>query len=160
MTVLTTISERLQKKLPAIPGKITRFTPAPVLEAFLNVAVNHLLQQERTSGELDFLREQTARVEITDLDFNFSMTLIGQRIVIKVPGDEGDATLKSDQESMLEILHGEVDPDTLFFRRKLLITGDTELGLYIKNMIDTIDLKQRIPKPFMRFLSKIHQASQ
>jgi len=32
------------------------------------------------------------------------------------------------------------DPDTLFFQRRLRIEGDTELGLYVKNLMDAIDL--------------------
>lgn len=160
MTVISFLHSRLNKKLPHIPAKLTRFTPAPVMELFLNAGVNHLLKKELQQNELDFLNGQVARVEITDLDFNFSFTLINQKLVITVPAQSGNATLRSDQESMLKILHGEVDPDTLFFRRKLLITGDTELGLYIKNMIDTIDLTQRIPKPIMHFLTQIHLAGQ
>lgn len=160
MSVLSYLHNRLNDKLPQVPAKLTRFTPAPVMELFLNTGVNHLLKEERQKNELDFLKNQVARVEITDLDFNFSFTLVNQKLVIKVPAEAGDATLRSDQESMLKILHGEVDPDTLFFRRKLLITGDTELGLYIKNMIDTIDLTKRIPKPIMHLLTQIHLAGQ
>lgn len=33
------------------------------------------------------------------------------------------------------------DPDTLFFQRRLRIEGDTELGLYVKNLMDAIDLE-------------------
>jgi predicted lipid carrier protein YhbT len=33
----------------------------------------------------------------------------------------------------------EVDPDTLFFQRKLKINGDTELAHHVKNTIDTLD---------------------
>lgn len=160
MSVLTHLHNRLNEKLPQVPAKLTRFTPAPVMELFLNTGINHLLKKERQQNDLDFLKGQVARVEITDLNFNFSFTLINQKLVIKVPAETGDATLRSDQESMLKILHGEVDPDTLFFRRKLLITGDTELGLYIKNMIDTIDLTKRIPKPIMHLLTQIHLAGQ
>lgn len=156
MSVFTHLHNQLNSRLPKVPAKLTRFTPAPVMELFLNTGVNHLLKEERQQNELDFLKGQVARVEVTDLNFDFSFTLINQKLVIKVPAEKGDATLKSDQESMLKILHGEVDPDTLFFRRKLLITGDTELGLYIKNMIDTIDLTKRIPKPLMYFLTQIH----
>lgn len=32
------------------------------------------------------------------------------------------------------------DPDTLFFQRRLQIEGDTELGLYVKNLMDAIEL--------------------
>ena len=157
MTVLALLEARLNRVLPELPAKITRHTPTPIMTAFLNTAVNHLLQKERHSGDLDFLKGQIATVEITDLNFKFSMTLVNRRIQISIPAQTADATLKSDQASMLQILHGEVDPDTLFFRRKLLITGDTELGLYIKNLIDTIDLTQRIPAPLMKLLTKIHQ---
>ena len=31
------------------------------------------------------------------------------------------------------------DPDTLFFNRRLKIEGDTELGLVVKNLLDSID---------------------
>jgi len=31
------------------------------------------------------------------------------------------------------------DPDTLFFGRRLVMEGDTELGLFIKNTLDAID---------------------
>lgn len=159
MSVLTHLHSRINAKLPQVPATLIRFTSTPVMELFLNTGINHLLKKERQQNELDFLKGQVARVEITDLKFDFSFTLINQKLVVTVPGRPGDATLKSDQESMLKILHGEVDPDTLFFRRKLLITGDTELGLYIKNMIDTIDLTQRIPKPIMHLLTHIHKAS-
>jgi predicted lipid carrier protein YhbT len=33
-----------------------------------------------------------------------------------------------------------VDPDTLFFERRLLIEGDTETGLRLKNVLDAIGL--------------------
>jgi predicted lipid carrier protein YhbT len=32
------------------------------------------------------------------------------------------------------------DPDTLFFSRRLSMEGDTELGLLVKNTIDSIEL--------------------
>ena len=31
------------------------------------------------------------------------------------------------------------DPDTLFFNRRLAIEGDTETGLYVKNMLDALE---------------------
>ncbi len=38
------------------------------------------------------------------------------------------------------------DPDTLFFQRRLRIEGDTELGLEVKNLMDSIDL-ELLPAP-------------
>jgi predicted lipid carrier protein YhbT len=33
----------------------------------------------------------------------------------------------------------EEDPDTLFFSRRLLMEGDTDLGLLVKNTLDAVD---------------------
>ena len=38
------------------------------------------------------------------------------------------------------------DPDTLFFKRRLVMTGDTDLGLVVKNALDAIDWS-RLPWP-------------
>jgi O2-independent ubiquinone biosynthesis accessory factor UbiT len=38
------------------------------------------------------------------------------------------------------------DPDTLFFQRRLVIEGDTELGLGVKNFLDGLD-EERLPLP-------------
>ncbi|MGC2048204.1 MAG: SCP2 sterol-binding domain-containing protein, partial [Gallionella sp.] len=32
------------------------------------------------------------------------------------------------------------EPDTLFFSRRLCMEGDTELGLLVKNTLDTLEL--------------------
>ncbi|EXJ09542.1 ubiquinone anaerobic biosynthesis accessory factor UbiT [Nitrincola nitratireducens] len=34
------------------------------------------------------------------------------------------------------------DPDSLFFQRQLSIEGDTELGLGIKNLLDSLEWKE------------------
>ena len=34
----------------------------------------------------------------------------------------------------------EEDPDTLFFSRRLMMEGDTELGLVVKNTLDALEL--------------------
>ncbi len=38
------------------------------------------------------------------------------------------------------------DPDTLFFSRRLVMEGDTELGLLVKNSLDAVDWT-RLPGP-------------
>src|SRR5690554_3191095 len=81
MSVLTHLHNRLNEKLPQVPARLTRFTPAPVMELFLNTGINHLLKKERQQNDLDFLKGQVARVEITDLNFNFSFTLVNQKLV-------------------------------------------------------------------------------
>ena len=51
----------------------------------------------------------------------------------------------------LQMLARQEDPDTLFFNRELEITGDTELGLIVKNMLDAIEWPQLSAKlPLLR----------
>jgi len=39
----------------------------------------------------------------------------------------------------LQMVSRQEDPDTLFFKRTLMIEGDTELGLRVKNMLDALE---------------------
>lgn len=46
-------------------------------------------------------------------------------------------------------------PDTLFFQRKLGIQGDTELGLYIKNLLASLDLTQQLPQQLSKWINRL-----
>ncbi|WP_312928272.1 ubiquinone anaerobic biosynthesis accessory factor UbiT, partial [Stutzerimonas nitrititolerans] len=48
-------------------------------------------------------------------------------------------TIRGNWREFLLLASRQEDPDTLFFRRRLVIEGDTELGLAIKNLIDSLD---------------------
>ena len=61
------------------------------------------------------------------------------------PAAEADVSFSADASDLLMIAARKQDPDTLFFQRRLVIEGDTELGLYVKNLMDAIELEQ-MPK--------------
>lgn len=58
-----------------------------------------------------------------------------------------DICFSGDMNCFILMAAKKADPDTLFFKRQLLITGDTELGLELKNLIDSIEL-DKLPKLF------------
>ena len=58
----------------------------------------------------------------------------------------------------MNTIAGQVDPDTLFFRRKLAIEGNTELGLTLKNFLDSQDPEQLIPAPVYRLAKHLASA--
>jgi predicted lipid carrier protein YhbT len=41
----------------------------------------------------------------------------------------------------LTLISRREDADTLFFQRRLKMEGDTELGLYVKNLLDGLDVE-------------------
>jgi len=50
-----------------------------------------------------------------------------------------DLVFRATLSAYLRLIAGQEDPDTLFFRRELLLEGDTELALEVKNMLDSVD---------------------
>ena len=51
-----------------------------------------------------------------------------------------DLVISAPLSALARIATRQDDPDTLFFHRRLQITGDTELGLVVKNLLDSIEL--------------------
>ena len=52
---------------------------------------------------------------------------------------EPHVTISAGAREFLLLALRKEDPDTLFFDRRLLIEGDTELGLIVKNALDRVD---------------------
>lgn len=63
---------------------------------------------------------------------------------------EADLCFTANLSAYLQLLTRQEDPDTLFFKRELEITGDTELGLLVKNMLDAVDWPKLPNLPFAR----------
>ena len=62
-------------------------------------------------------------------------------LILQVLGSDGSLKGSSlaNLSAYLQLLARQEDPDTLFFNRELEITGDTELGLLVKNMLDAVE---------------------
>ncbi|SMC28403.1 Predicted lipid carrier protein YhbT, contains SCP2 domain [Andreprevotia lacus DSM 23236] len=50
-----------------------------------------------------------------------------------------DLELCADAADFIALLQGKADADTLFFMRKLRVEGDVELGLLVKNWLDSLE---------------------
>lgn len=66
-----------------------------------------------------------------------------------------DLAFSANLAAYLQLLARQEDPDTLFFNRELEITGDTELGLLVKNLLDSLEIppsdwRARLPGIFAR----------
>ena len=68
------------------------------------------------------------------------MTVENGRLVVSQQA-EADVSFSGDANDLILIAARKEDPDTLFFQRRLRIEGDTELGLYVKNLMDAIELE-------------------
>jgi predicted lipid carrier protein YhbT len=55
-----------------------------------------------------------------------------------------DVRIQGDLKTFLLLATGNEDPDSLFFSRHLSLEGNTEDGLYIKNLIDAMDFDTNV----------------
>lgn len=124
---------------------------APIACQFsLERLFNSFFKQERAAGNLDFMQDKWVAIHVRDLDYQFSISLASGRksrqLQVQQQRAQSDVVLTGNMEDLLLLMTQQVDPDTLFFRRKLSLRGDTELGLQLKNFLDTIELQTHLPK--------------
>jgi predicted lipid carrier protein YhbT len=67
-----------------------------------------------------------------------------RQLMITENGD-CDVLFRADYSSLIAMICQQADADTLFFRRRLLVSGDTETGLHLKNYLDQISVDALLP---------------
>ena len=152
------LSDALPRTLARLPG-ISRLpwpgplalVPAPVERAAAEAAGNRALASQLADGDVDFLERRSLRIRVIDLGCDWLVTKTGPRLRFSAGGDGAEAIFAGDARSLLLLAARREDPDTLFFQRRLVIEGDTELGLQVKNLIDSVDFDE-LPAPLTRAL--------
>ena len=140
---------------PGLPPELIRLAGAPmrpVGRLLLPPAINHALAARIDEGLLDFLAGRVVGISVSDLELEWRFTLDrNTRRVCTTTQHTADARIRGDARALLLLAARRADPDTLFFRRRLVLEGDTELGLQLKNVLDTIEPGD-LPIPLARFL--------
>ena len=128
---------RLPGFVASIGQKLPQWPHALVMVGALNAALKMKLLPE---SELALLENKLFRIRMLDTGGEASYTYRNGlfRPVFR-PEREPDLAFAANLSAYLQLLARQEDPDTLFFNRELEITGDTELGLIVKNMLDAIE---------------------
>ena len=92
----------------------------------------------RLTEALEPLRGRVLRQENRELGFGPQLTL-GRFGLVPALGAP-DVTVRASLRDYVALALRHEDPDTLFFSRRLVIEGDTALGLTVKNAIDSSTL--------------------
>ena len=131
--------------LPAPLIALARWLPERPPATLLAVALNIALRSGLLSrAALEPLGGRVVRLEVSDAGTGVSVTL-GARGFRAADGP-ADVTIRAALRDFLSLALRREDPDTLFFTRRLVIEGDTELGLVAKNALDAVDWG-RLPLP-------------
>ncbi|AZC18200.1 Putative lipid carrier protein [Pseudomonas sp. CMR5c] len=134
---------------------LVRRVPFGLQRLALEQALNRCLAEPLADGEFDLLRGRWLCLRISDLDLTWYLTRQRDGLHIARRA-RADVSIRGNWREFLLLASRQEDPDTLFFRRRLVIEGDTELGLTLKNLIDSLD-PQVLPGWLWRNLERAGQ---
>lgn len=137
--MLQKLRARMVRQGPSLLSVPLKFTPFALQRQVLQQVLSWQFRQALAEGELDFLEDRWLKIEVSDLNLNWLMSVEEGKLVVSEHGD-ADVTFSGNANDLVLIAARKQDPDTLFFQRRLRIEGDTELGLNVKNLMDAIDL--------------------
>ena len=139
------------KKVVCIPGRVI---PYRVQRRVLSVVLNQAFREPLQHGELDFLEGAKVRIKITDLCLDWLIS-VGRDRFTPIDRDlDDDVCISGESPDFILLATRRADPDTLFFQRRIRIEGDTELGLGVKNTMDSMDWDD-LPMPLRKLLQSV-----
>ena len=130
---------RLAGKLPATPPTLALVT-----------ALNQLVKKGVLPAEMELLTGKRFEVDVLDAGIKLRFAADDTRFSVDNSGQTPDLRFAANLADLARMMLREEDPDTLFFNRKLVIEGDTELGLIVKNLLDSVDWSET---PLARFMA-------
>ncbi len=117
----------------------------------LATLLNRIFARELAAGELDFLEGRVMLIRVQDARIDYLLTLRNGALKAAPGNGAHDLSIEGTIYDFLLMATRREDPDTLFFNRRLRLGGNTELGLYVKNFLDSLELEGRLG-PFLKLL--------
>lgn len=142
--MLDKLRSRLVHFGPSLMSVPVKLAPFALKRQVLEQVLSWQFRQALAEGDLEFLEGRWLSIHVRDIGLLWYTSVVDGRLVVSQQAD-ADVSFSADASDLLMIAARKQDPDTLFFQRRLVIEGDTELGLYVKNLMDAIELEQ-MPK--------------
>jgi len=118
-------------------------TQPPSLLAAL--ALDRLLLPRLDETQKALLSQRAVEVEIVELGLRVRLVLGARGFTPAASSDAPVLTIRARADALWRLLRGQDDADRLFFDRALVMEGDTEFGLVLKNTLDAIG--PLVPRP-------------
>lgn len=127
--------------LPALLALPFTLIPGPVHSTILTTALNALFTGRIQQGdEFEFLRDRVLAIKVRDAKVEYHFRYAGPAGFIPVQAtQQPDLTISGTIYDFLALATRREDSDTLFFNRRVVMEGDTALGLELKNLLDGMD---------------------
>jgi predicted lipid carrier protein YhbT len=105
----------------------------------LTSALNLFLRRKLPPELFERLAGREVSIEVSEPRLRVSFRVRGRHFVPVRPGREPWLKFRASARDFASIAAREEDADTLFFNRRLLVEGDTETALLVKNALDCIE---------------------
>jgi O2-independent ubiquinone biosynthesis accessory factor UbiT len=129
-----------------VVGRLPMTPPAFALTQALDFGVGRVVSAESVAA----LEGRRFALRVTDLGLRLRFESRNGRFH-PLPDDAPcDLSVSATLRDFIALTLREEDPDTLFFARRLIVEGDTDLGLTVKNLLDAIDWEALLPAPLRR----------
>jgi predicted lipid carrier protein YhbT len=132
----------LPRFVGAVHERLPQLPPTLGLTTALNLALDRILPRDTLTplaGKLVCLR-------VTDGGLTLLFTLSEKGFRPAVSSSKPDLMISATTRDFIALALREEDPDTLFFSRRLVMEGDTDLGLLVKNTLDAVDWPRLEPE--------------
>jgi O2-independent ubiquinone biosynthesis accessory factor UbiT len=122
---------RLRRVVERLPVQPPSFVLARVLD--------RVLLPRLPADALAALDQRTVEVVVSDLGLRVRLQLDADGFRVAPARSAVVLRIVAPAQSYLRLLRGQDDADRLFFERALVMEGDTEMGLVLKNTLDAIE---------------------
>jgi predicted lipid carrier protein YhbT len=126
-----------------LAGFVLRPLPPLLLRPLLNLAMSAMRRRHpAVFGRLNSLAEATFLIDPVDLPFSFLLRPGAVPPVLEALAEGADAgrptaILRGPLLALIDLLEGRIDGDALFFSRDLVVEGDMEAVLTLRNAVDS-----------------------
>jgi predicted lipid carrier protein YhbT len=152
--VINKIRTQLVQNAASILRSPVHFLPQIVQKKALLDTMKMVFKEALEDGDFEFLEDKWLKVEVRDMELSWYISYHQEKLIVADEAMAEDVSFSGDLNDLVLIAGRKEDPDTLFFQRRLSIEGDTELGLEVKNLMDSVDL-DLLPKPMQLLVGQL-----
>ena len=126
--VLPPFAAGIGRRLPGLPPRFA-----------LVKTLNLMLERGLLPADMALFNGRKFEIDVLDAGIRVRFSADAEQFTAAAFDGAPDLRLAANAVDFLRMMLREEDPDTLFFKRKLHIEGDTELGLITKNLLDSVE---------------------
>lgn len=121
---------------PTRMAPLVKLIPTRLSGRLLERTMARVLAGPLAADDLDFMAGRRLGIQISDLGLEW--VIVARDGQLTVCDEPAEATVRGTVTDLLLLASRLEDADTLFFQRRLVLTGDTELGLTVRNLLERL----------------------